>query len=215
MESQANAGAKMDSRAAETAAIRRRWITLGEILALIAVVISALTLWNSWSERSEGETTKAAEAQRATTHAGILVLTAIDLSERELVLKPTSTEQSVQGQTITFPTALGVAPADTTGEPRIEAEWFEHPLKKARDVTGLPDTSRGDERLPIVITTRFLVNGATHEDVALYDLGYSISGRWLGGHSISLRGISLVSHLSTGSDRARLDARWHKLFPHK
>ncbi|HEX8061853.1 MAG TPA: hypothetical protein VF535_01415 [Allosphingosinicella sp.] len=31
----------------EAAAIRRRWITLGEILAVIGVLISALALWSS------------------------------------------------------------------------------------------------------------------------------------------------------------------------
>ncbi len=35
-------------QAAEAAAIRRRWINLGEVLAVIAVLISALTLWNSY-----------------------------------------------------------------------------------------------------------------------------------------------------------------------
>ena len=39
-------------QAAEAAAIRRRWITLGEVLAVAAVLISALTFWNSYQERS-------------------------------------------------------------------------------------------------------------------------------------------------------------------
>ncbi len=205
--------AKAEARAAEAAAIRRRWITLGEALTVIAVVISALTLWNNWSERSDADATKDAEAQRASTLAGTLVLTAASSSAHELVLKPASAEQSVQSQTIVFPTALGAAPAQTTGEPRIEAAWFDHALKSARNRNGLADDSRGDERLPVAITTRFLADGRTHEDVALYDIGYSISGRLLGGHNLTLRGLSLVSRVKRGKAQEMLDARWTKLHP--
>lgn len=212
---QTKADAKVEARAAEAAAIRRRWITLGEMLAVIAVVISALTLWNSWNERSNSEAMKSAETQRASARAGTLVLTGAISGKHGLAIKPASVAQSVQGQTISFPTALGLAPAATTGEPRIEAAWFERALKKARNETGLPDDSRGDERLPVAITTRFLVDGDAYEDVALYDIGYSISGRWMSGHSVTLRGLSLVSRTKSGNAQAMLDARWTKLFPQK
>jgi hypothetical protein len=208
-----NADAKAEVRAAEAAAIRRRWVTLGEILAVVAVLISGLTLWNSWSERSDSRAAKDAEAQRASVRAATLVLMAADAGQRALALKPAASGQSVQSQKILFPTALGAAPAETTGEPRIEAIWFEHALKKAREAARLPDNSRGDERLPVAITTRFLVDGEAHEDVALYDIGYTISGRLLGGHSVTLRGLSLVARASGGNAQARLDARWKAMLP--
>jgi len=214
-ETQTKVAAKAEARAAEAAAIRRRWITLGEGLAVIAVLISGLTLWNSWSERSDSRAAKQVDEQRASTRAVTLVLTATASDDRTLSLKPGSADQSVQSQTISFPKALGAAPAETTGEPRIEAGWFERDLKKARDQAGLPDDSRGDERLPIVITTRFLVDGEAHEDVALYDLGYTITGRWLTGHSVTLRGLSLVSRVKGSAAQAKLDARWASLFPKK
>lgn len=201
-----------ETRAREAAAIRRRWITLGEALAVAAVLISALTLWNSWSERSGSEAEKTAEAHRASARAATLVLSAQASGDR-LELKPASADQSVQSQTIRFPTSLGVDSAETTGEPRIEAGWFEPALKNAREKAGLPDDSRGDERLPVAITTRFLVDGEAHEDVALYDVGYTITGRWLGGHSVALRGLSLVSHGEAGAIQAKLDARWKALVP--
>ncbi len=207
--------AQAEARAAEAAAIRRRWVTLGEALAVIAVVISGLTLWNNWSERSETETVKQAEAHQAAIRAGTLVLTATASGERQLTLKPASDTQSVQSQTIAFPAALNAPPAETTGEPRIEAAWFERALTKARDAAGLPDDSRGDERLPVAITTRFLVDGEAREDVALYDIGYTISGRWLGGHHVTLRGLSLVSRVKDARAQALLDARWAKLLPRK
>lgn len=206
---------KAEARAAESAAIRRRWITLGEILAVIAVVISGLTLWNSWSERSDSKAEQSADARRASARAATLVLVAADAGKHSLALKPASADQSVQSQKLTFPSALGAAPAQTTGEPRIEASWFERPLEKAREAAKLPDNSRGDERLPVVITTRFLVDGEPHEDVAIYDVGYTISGRLLGGHSVALRGISFVSRVKGDAAQAKLDARWKALLPAK
>lgn len=201
-----------EARALEAAAIRRRWITLGEGLAVIAVVISGLTLWNSWSERSGSQAEKAQEAERATTRAATLVLTAGGSGDT-LVLKPVSADQTVQQQTIRFPAALGIAPAETTGEPRIEASWFEAALKRAREKAGLPDDSRGDERLPVAIVTRFLADGDVHEDIALYDIGYTIEGRWLGGHRVTLRGLSFARHVKAADAQARLNARWTALLP--
>lgn len=197
---------------AEAAATRRRWITFGEVLAVAAVAISGLTLWNNWSERRDTEAVKSADAQRASTKAATLVLLATGSGDRRLVLKPTDSGQTVQSQKIVFPTALGAAPAETTGEPRIEAGWFESALKKARERAHLPDNSRGDERLPVAITTRFLVDGQPHEDVALYDIGYTVSGKLLSGHDVTLRGLSLVARVK-GAAQPRLDARWKTLFP--
>lgn len=204
--------AKAEARAVEAAAIRRRWITLGEVLTVIAVAISGLTLWNSWSERNDDAASRAADASHASSRAATLVLTATRSGDHELILKPTGSEQSVQSQTIAFPTALGASPAETTGEPRIEAGWFEHALKNARGKAGLPDDSRGDERLPVAITTRFLVDGDAHEDVAIYDIGYTITGHWLTGHSLALRGLSLVSRVKHGNPQAALNSRWARLF---
>lgn len=210
---QTPAEAKAEARAAESAAIRRRWITLGEVLAVIAVVISGLTLWNNWSERSDTRAAQSEDARRSSARAATLVLVAGEAGKRSLVLRPASSEQSVQSQRLLFPAALGVAPAQTTGEPRIEAGWFEHALEKAREAAKLPDNSRGDERLPVAIVTRFLVDGTPHEDVALYDIGYTIAGRLLGGHSVTLRGLSFVSRTSGGGAQAKVDARWKELLP--
>ncbi|MEE4453018.1 hypothetical protein V2S85_15305 [Novosphingobium resinovorum] len=210
-ETASKAEAKAEARADEAAAIRRRWITLGEVLTVIAVTISGLTLWNSWSQRSDTEASRTADDRRASARAATLVLTATGADDDTLALKTASAEQSVQSQRIAFPAALGLSAAETTGEPRIEAAWFESALKKARNAAKLPDNSRGDEKLPVLVTTRFLVDGTSHEDVALYEIGYSISGRWLGGHSITLRGISLLSRPRGGAAQGALDNRWKHL----
>ncbi len=205
---QAKIDKKAEARAIEAAAIRRRWITLGEILAVVAVLISGLTLWNSWSERHDNDAAKQAEAKTTSSRAVTLVLTATASNDEMLALRPASGEQSIQTQIIAFPKSLSLDSVTTTGEPRIEAAWFERALKRARNEAGLPDDSRGDERLPIAVTTRFLVDGKMHEDIALYDIGYTIAGRWLSGHHVTLRGLSLVSKATSANVQAKADARW-------
>jgi hypothetical protein len=200
-----------EARAAEAAAIRRRWITLGEILAVLAVGISALTLYLNWADKKDERAEKAAESRKASGRAAILVLNADSVKDDRIVLKTTDSDQVIQSQTILFPRALGIGAVDTTGDPRIEADWFDSALKKARAKAKLPDDSVGDERLPVAITTRFVVGGDTHENVALYDIGYGIAGRWIAGHSLALRGLSRVETLKPDSAQARVDARWARL----
>ena len=199
---------RTEARAEEAAAIRRRWLSLGETLAVLAVMISALTLWLNWAEQSDTRQEKAAETSHAARQAATLTLTStISGKGSRLELHPASAAQQVLGQTIRFPAALGVDPVDTSGEPRIEAQWFEAALKKARNKAGLPDDSRGDERLPLIIATRFMADGQAREDMALYDLGYTIRGRLLSGHVLALRGLSLVRHVEPGKANAALTVR--------
>jgi hypothetical protein len=198
---------------AQAAATRRRWITFGEVLTVFAVLISALTFWNSWSQRTADQQQKTAEATRTAARSGRLELVAANSGKRVLVLKPASAEQSVQDQHIAFPTALGVSPADTTGQPRIDATWFEHALIKAREAAHQAGNSRGDAQMPIAITTRFLVDGEEHTDVAIYDIGYGVTAGWFGSHSVALHGISLVARVKADDAQARLDARWARAYP--
>ena len=215
-EPESGSARKAEARAAEAAAIRRRWITLGEILAVVAVLISALTLWLNWSEQRGSEAEKAAES----THRAVRTATLTLRAERagkgaRLELRPASQDQSVQEQMIRFPAALGVDSVETNGEPRIEGRWFDRKLKKAREKAGLPDDSRGDERLPVLIETRFLADGEAHRDVALYDIGYTIKGGLLGGHEVTLRGLSLVRRVTEQGSAVALDQRWTTLMPAK
>ncbi|KFL47043.1 hypothetical protein IL54_2465 [Sphingobium sp. ba1] len=197
-----------EQRAAEAAAIRRRWITLGEMLALLAVSISGLTLYLNWSDKQDERAEKAIASRQASVRAAKLILNARADGDDRLLLTPAAADQIVQSQTFLFPTALNIAAVSTTGEARIEARWFDNALKRARDKDKLPDNSVGDEKLPVFITTRFVVNGEAREDRAIYDIGYGISGRWLSGHDVTLRGLSLVTREMGQSPATRVDARW-------
>jgi len=198
--------------AAEAAAVCRRWITLAEVLGVIAVLISGLTLWNSYQERSSDEADKAATRAQAAAEAQVLLLRASpDREGRTLSLATAGTGQTIQNQTINFPGPLGVAAIDTLIEPRIEAGWFERALLRSRRDQ---EESRGDERVPIAITTSFFSGGTLHRDSAIYDIGYRVEGGGLfGGHKIRMRGISRVETVSPRNAQSRLDAIWRSRQP--
>ena len=188
----------------EAAAIRRRWITLGEILAVIGVLISALALWNSWSERSSAEKERAEQKAQQANVARTLLLKSSGGGKR-LALAAHDPDQAIQGQTLIFPSAFGLAAFDTM-EPRIEAEWVKRAVKKAHEKD---EKALGDARMPVAITTRFVADGRTFTDAALYDVGYKESdGGLFGGSEVELKGLSLIGRTTAAEAQKRLDALW-------
>ena len=194
----------------EKARVRRRWLTLGELLAALAVAISALTLWNSYRERANAEARHHEETARSQRRAAVLTLKATpDKDGRTLALAPRAEEQAIQSQTIRFPSALGLPPAETSSDARIERGWIESALVHARKAAGVRDETIGDARVPVLIETRFLADGDPHTDRAVYELGYATSHSLIGGTTVHLKGLSRVGEApSDAAGRARIDALW-------
>lgn len=196
------------SQVAEAAAIRRRWITLGEILAVIAVLISGLTLWNSYSERSASEAERAAEQKKEAAKTQALVLRG-DQGRKRMKLSAIAPSQAVQSLSIAFPGPLGVDGIDGLVEPRIEAGWIKEAAKKAREAGGRDKEAR-DSRMPVLITTSFVSDGQTYTDAGIYDVGYRREDGLLGGSEVDLLGLSLIERVPAKDAQARLDALWRE-----
>ncbi len=194
---------------AEAARVRRRWLNLGEIVAIIAVLISALTLWNSYRERANSEAAHAQESAQSAQKAATLILKAAsDKDGRRLTLTPYAGEQAIQSQTIRFPSTLKVSAAETSSDARIERSWFESAVVAARKAAGIEDQP-GDARLPVLIETHFVADGDPRIDRALYEVGYSTTHSFLGGTELHLRGLSRSGAVtSVDAGQKRLDAIW-------
>ncbi len=194
---------------AEAARVRRRWINLGELVAVLALLISALTFWNSYRERTNAEAEHASESAQTAKKAATLILKATpDKEGRTLALAPRADEQAIQSQTISFPAKLGLSPAETSSDSRIEKGWFESALVAARKAAGVADAP-GDARLPVVIETHFLSDGDPHVDRAIYEIGYATSHSFIGGTDIHLRGLSRTGSVpSSDVGQKRIDALW-------
>lgn len=189
----------------EAAKIRRRWISLGEAVAVAAVLISAATLWNSYSERKSAEADRAAAAQKEGKVEAALVLRARPADEgRRLTLEAVDADQVIQSQRVVFPSALGMTPVETAGDARIEARWLADALKK----TEAERNAAGDLRVPVAIVSRFTSKGEMHSAAAVYQLSYVREGHLLGGSSIRLRGLSLVSRVPEADAQKAVNRAW-------
>ena len=194
---------------AEAARVRRRLLNLGEVIAILAVLISALTFWNSYRERTNSEAEHAQESAQSAKKAATLILKATpDKDGRTLSLAPRSDEQAIQSQTISFPAKLGLSPAETSGDARIDRGWFADALVSARKEAGVADTP-GDARLPVMIETRFLVGGEPHTDRTVYEVGYATSHGFLSGTDVHLRGLSRTGSVKSADiGQKQIDAIW-------
>lgn len=201
--------------AAEAAEIRRRrlrLLTLGEILAVAALIISGLTFWNSYEERRHSEAEKSASAVKESRAARTILLTAKADKDGGKLTIAAQGGQAIQSQTIAFPASLGISPVDSS-DPRIERRWFDDTLIEARKDAGEKARSLGDARLPVAITTRFFSDGALVEETALYDVGYTTSSSFLGGTEIKLKGLSLIGRAAPAAAQKRVDALWSVRHP--
>jgi hypothetical protein len=189
---------------------RLRWITLGEAVAIAAVVISGIGLWQGYVDRREDRSEKAQEEARATSPAPFYLRASADADGSTLSLRPVVADHAIQSQSIRFPPAFKLAPVTTTSDARIEAGWFADALKADRKTRQLPDETQGDERVPMLIETDYLAGGVSLKARAYYDIGYALEGRFLRGATVKLRGLSLIGK-ANGDDAARdahLAALW-------
>ena len=186
---------------------RLRWITLGEAVAIAAVLISGLGLWNSYEDRRQARSEKAAES----AHVAPFALRAAPNGDGSvLTLTPVAGDQVIQGQTVRFPPDFRLPAASTTSDARIEAGWFAGALKADRKTRALPDETAGDERVPLMIETSYLADGQPMTARAFYDVGYALEGRFLRGAVVRLRGLALIGKApaSAAAADARLSALW-------
>lgn len=191
---------------AEAAAIRRRWITLGEIVAVAGLIISALALYLSYADRradeAERQREKASEAKART--AVLLTATEVD-GGRRLTLKDPG--HPVQSITVSFPAALGVGTQTSSITPEIDLRWF---AAKLLDATAKgSDNATG--RLPVLIDAEYWDGDTQVHDRAIYDIVWESHGRLIEGRALRLKGLML--HQRKGATQAAVDARWATVGP--
>lgn len=184
---------------AEARAIRRRWVTIGEIVAVAGVVIAGLSLWMSWREQRSAEAERAiAASQAAAARARLELRAALVEDGRQIQLSDPA--QEILETRIAFPSALRVGQrAPMT--PRIDRDWFATAVLAATD--GGADVREG--RLPVLVTIGYGAGEAMRRDRAIVELVWSTNGRLLVGRRLRLEAARVRER---GGDQARIDALW-------
>ena len=161
----------------ERARARRRWISIGEVIALGALAISALGLWNSWQGGSK-EPAEVVEEQRTIP----LVLHGKVLDDgRRMEITPVEGSHSLESLTVRF---IGGATASADSDGVIGASAVEAALPHQAD-------RKGDGSVSATIQVRYVEAGVERRSSRTYMFKYRWEGGGLfGGKSLRLTGFS-------------------------
>lgn len=161
---------------------RRRWITLGELIALGALVVSAFGVWISWKSSDHDGPTKIVEQKQSIP----LTLRGVGQSDgRQITISPVEQSHALESLTIAI---KGATPIDVGADGRLQASDVEGALKGHEKE--LKDHTYS---VPVRIAARYVENGADRRTAGNYVLRY----RWEGGGLFGGRSLHLMS-LSRG-----------------
>jgi len=159
---------------------RRRWINLGEIIALAALVVSAIGVWIAWKSSSNDKLTRVVEQRPAVPLA---LRGAVDGDDQTLTIMPADPSHALETLTVTI---KGSPPIEVGGDGRLSASDVAAALKgrekEAKDVAF---------SVPVRIGARYVDNGTERRGGGPYILRYKWEGGGLfGGRSLHLLGLS-------------------------
>ncbi len=183
---------------AEARAIRRRWLTIGEIVAVAGVIIAGVSLWVSWADKRDEASQKAVEASKAKAAETRLDLRVSAEGGRQVVLSDPAHE--ILDTVVVFPKALGVG-EQAPVLPRIESSWFSGAVLAATD----KGADEREGRLPVLVTVSYRAGDATKQDRAIVELVWRTNGRMLAGRELRIEAARIRER---GGDQARIDALW-------
>ncbi|OWK33995.1 hypothetical protein [Sphingomonas dokdonensis] len=178
---------------------RRRLITLPEMVAVLGLVVGALTLGLNWSDKRQAAQERAA-ASAAAGAAKVRLNLDADLARGGSEIRLSDAQHELIDTAIDFPSALGIerqAPATA----RIDKDWFAAAVLKATD--GGADDREG--RLPLLVTTRYMVGDSPREGRGIVEIVWRTHGRLVGGRSLTIEAVRVREQKG---DRKRIDALW-------
>ena len=186
---------------AEAAATRRRWINLGEFIAVAGLIIAVLGLYFNWTDRREDAAEKQVASARAERESARFDIRALATADGGALMLQHDERHAIRDATVTFPTELGVGSKDTVVD-SIDRGWFKRALLKATD--GGPDARGG--RLPVLIVLTYWDGDTPRTTRGIYDIGWKTEkGMPLFGRSLKLESLRLHE---LGGTQKRLDAVW-------
>ena len=155
---------------------RRRWINLGEGVAVVGLIISGLALWNSWSKDDRPKV--------VVEHARSIPLALrgkLEDDGKRLAIAPVEPGHALETLTLTAP---GKPALDLGGEPQLSASAVEGLLNPARK-------KEGTGSLRVNFAARYIEGGIERRGGGAYWIAYRwTEGGLFGGHSLRLTGMT-------------------------
>lgn len=158
---------------------RLRWVTLGEAIAIAALIVSAVGVWLSWQGDKDKGPTKVVEERQAVP----LALRGKPQDEgRTLEISPTDADHALQSLNIIIG---GKSVIDVGSSGELSAGDFQSALgDKAAE-------GKGTNRVQVRIDAKYVEAGADKSARGSYVISYRWEGGGLfGGRSLRLTGMS-------------------------
>jgi hypothetical protein len=153
---------------------RLRWVTLGEAMAIAALILSGLGLWHEWGKRESRPV-----VVEKTRSIPLALRGRVRENGRELEISPIEDRHALQSLEL----LIGKSTIELDGDGEL----------KANDVEGVLDDAvkeGGPHRLPVRITARYVEAGQDKSVTAAYVLSYRSKDKLIGGRSLRLTGLS-------------------------
>ena len=158
---------------------KRRLINLGELIALAALVVSAIGVWIAWKSSGNDQPTKVVEQRQPIP---LTLRGKADRAGRVLEISPVETGHALQSLTVRITDA---APIEIGSDGSLSAGELETALKD-RD-----KDAKGSRSIPVLIDARYVEMGKDRRASGNYVLRYRWEGGGLlGGRSLRLTGLS-------------------------
>lgn len=159
---------------------RQRWINLGELIALAALIVSAVGVWIAWKSSTEDKPTRVVEQRSSVPLA---LRGSADGNGRTLTIMPADTSHGLESLTVTI---KGASPIDVGSDGKLSASDVDAALKgrekEPKDVS---------LRVPVRIDARYVEAGADRRGGGSYIIRYKWEGGGLfGGRSLHLLGLT-------------------------
>lgn len=159
---------------------RRRWINLGEIIALAALAVSAVGVWIAWKNSNNDKPTRVVEQRSAVPLA---LRGAASGDGQALTIMPADPSHALESLTVTI---RGSSAIEVGGDGKLSANEVAAALKgrekEAKDV---------GYSVPVRIDAHYVENGTERHGGGNYGLRYKWEGGGLfGGRSLHLLGLS-------------------------
>lgn len=164
------------SESSESKKSRMRWVTLGEAIAIAALILSGLGLWHEWNKRDEPKV-----VLEKPTAIALKLRGRVTDEGRSLEISPIEDSHALQSLTIT----VAGSKIEIGSDGELGAAALENALgKQAED-------GKGRHSARARIEARYVEAGADKTAAGTYAISYTWEGGGLfGGRSLRLVGLS-------------------------
>ena len=156
---------------------KRRWVSLGEIIAVAALIVSAVGVWIAWKASNSNQPTRVVEQRQPIP---LTLRGSAQDDGRKLVISPVESSHALESLTLTI---KGAYPIELGSDGTLDADIVGSKVNK--------DEDKGAHSVAVRIDARYVEMGKERRAGGNYVLRYRVEGGGLlGGRSLRLVSLS-------------------------